>query len=62
MQPSAKGFEAGTPSCSKKLAKAGFLSLPGLLLAQIFEELDTEDRKSLCCTARDFRECEGQSS
>jgi hypothetical protein len=37
----------------------GLLDLPGALLCQIWQQLELEDRKSLCCTARALRACEG---
>jgi hypothetical protein len=38
---------------------SGLLDLPGALLSLIWKQLGVADRKSLCCTARSLRACEG---
>jgi hypothetical protein len=40
----------------------GLLDLPGVLLCLIWQQLELADRKSLCCTARALRACEGGCS
>jgi hypothetical protein len=37
----------------------GLMDLPGHLLCLIWKQLGVADRKSLCCTARALRACEG---
>jgi hypothetical protein len=37
----------------------GLLDLPGAMLCLIWQQLELADRKSVCCTARTLRACEG---
>ncbi len=46
--------------CSRTTSNVHILCTHTTLQAKIFKDLAVADRKSLCCTARELRMCEGK--